>query len=494
MSSIPIDDQLEIPPFWTVQVVFDPDGTGHDFAYTMGLHDRGLPELHLYARPSLGSDPGADWKFSTRDCCSILNEFAAMLVRGTLEVGSTVTQEYDGGLAVVEFRVDPPGDKDELEAYGTHPEAPVLPLRWSLTRAPEGPAQPVASEVAQRARQRYLELLDGVATGMEGAVTGMALPSGWQLPEEPCFDPLQRFGPMTPLVLARAAQFWRADAATLKTFAVMAATVDDVATMSWPVVRARGLGRPAGRSRALDAVEDALDRLLWDERHDPWARRRLPQVVDSFVASLPRDLRESAARAQAEQNVRQCLHLGMLACLSGEVVADLADQELRLWSAGLWQAVSSPNGRPGTEWYASDAVLGRVRAMLAPLSVTQLLTLGTSHVELVLADSDDDPESREARYARLRSRLTSWALVSASGCPPARELVADPHLRIQLAVQCALAGADEWNPVHGLDDWLECVTSLLVHRPRLRADASQCFAEPFRDVLPGLARMLDEPV
>jgi len=67
-------DQLDVPPFWTVQAVFDPDGAGGDFAYTIGLSERGLPELHLYARPSLGQDPGADWKFSCRDCCGILNE------------------------------------------------------------------------------------------------------------------------------------------------------------------------------------------------------------------------------------------------------------------------------------------------------------------------------------------------------------------------------------------------------------------------------------
>ena len=51
-------------PDWQVTAVFDPEGGGRDFAYSVGLTDRGLPELHLWARPSLGDDPGADWKLS----------------------------------------------------------------------------------------------------------------------------------------------------------------------------------------------------------------------------------------------------------------------------------------------------------------------------------------------------------------------------------------------------------------------------------------------
>ncbi|GAA2147213.1 hypothetical protein GCM10009844_24220 [Nocardioides koreensis] len=58
-------DELRRAPFWQVQAVFDPDGEGGDFAYTIGLRERGLPELHLWARPTLGEDPGHDWGRST---------------------------------------------------------------------------------------------------------------------------------------------------------------------------------------------------------------------------------------------------------------------------------------------------------------------------------------------------------------------------------------------------------------------------------------------
>jgi len=80
MDTQPAHDRLDIHPFWQVQVVFDPDGTGADFAYTTGLHTRGLPELHIWARPSIGEDPGADWMLSTQDRGEVLNELAGLLV------------------------------------------------------------------------------------------------------------------------------------------------------------------------------------------------------------------------------------------------------------------------------------------------------------------------------------------------------------------------------------------------------------------------------
>jgi len=40
------------------------------------MHSVGLPELHLWARPTCGDDPAPDWKFSSRDLGALLNEFA----------------------------------------------------------------------------------------------------------------------------------------------------------------------------------------------------------------------------------------------------------------------------------------------------------------------------------------------------------------------------------------------------------------------------------
>jgi len=104
--------------FWRVQAVFDADGLGGDFAYTIGLHSVGLPELHLWARPTCGDDPAPDWKFSSRDLGALLNEFARLQLGGDLVVGSVVERSFDGGMARVRFEVDPPGDRAALEALG----------------------------------------------------------------------------------------------------------------------------------------------------------------------------------------------------------------------------------------------------------------------------------------------------------------------------------------------------------------------------------------
>ncbi|HET6627885.1 MAG TPA: hypothetical protein VFG63_15950, partial [Nocardioidaceae bacterium] len=408
MSTTPHDEQLDVRPFWTVQMVFDPDGQGHDFAYTIGLFEAGLPELHMYARPGDGADPGADWKFSTRDCCSILNGLASMLVRGSLDIGSTVRREYDGGLAVVDYRVDPPGDRDELEAYGIHPDASVLPVRWSLTRPPEGPAVPLSEEAERSARQRYEELLGRIDVDLP-------LPRGWELPAEPSFDVSQRFGPMTPLVLARAAHIFRSDARTVGDFAVLANAVEDAASLSYPAVRARAIGRASGRTAAIDAVVKELTRLFDEGPHDARLRRCWKQVVDDLMVEASRD-QPGIRRSHVDHNVRGALFTGILACLAGEVVADLADEELRLWATGPWEAASSSDGSPGPDWHAAESVLTTVRRVLAGLSAEALVCVGAAHYCRIM-DLVPGGGSEVRAYADLRNRVTSWALISAACCP-----------------------------------------------------------------------------
>lgn len=125
----------ERSPLWVVAAIFDPDGLGGDFSYTVGLHDRGAPELWLAARPSLGDDPGADWMFSLRDTCYLLNEFSWEWLDGTLQVGDRFERTYDGGLVTVRYQVDPPDDRDRPEAFQIAPGATVVPIRWSLHRS-----------------------------------------------------------------------------------------------------------------------------------------------------------------------------------------------------------------------------------------------------------------------------------------------------------------------------------------------------------------------
>jgi hypothetical protein len=484
MSTVSQNEALDDRPFWKVMAVFDPDGNGHDFAYTIGFFDRGLPELHMYARPSLGDDPGADWKFSQDDCCRIMNEFGWMLVRGTLDIGSTLRREYDGGLAVVDYRVDPPADRLELEAFGVRPGALVLPVRWSLTRPAEGPAALLSEEAEQRARQKYDEMLVGVDPEMP-------LPRGWELPVEPSFEVGQRFGPMTPLVLARAAQILQADPGTLSDFVVMTSAVADAASVSWPVVRARGLGRPVGRTAALDAVQDALVRLAEDGPQDARLRRCWKQLVDGFVVDRPRDY-PLVRRSEVKRIVLDRLFGGMLACLSGEVVSDVADLELRLWAAGPWQASASPDGQPGPEWHASEAVLERVRQILVGLGADVLLSVGAVHSGQLMAEKPGCVTGM--RYSELQGRLTSWAVVGGACCPPPQAVIPDCNAGILIALRCAVGLPEDIEPLCGLNDWLRCLTSMLVHRARLSPEDVSRFARPVRRLVPGLEELLNRPV
>lgn len=135
---------------WMVQAVFDPDGKGGDFAYTVGLADRDECELHVWCRPTDGSDPGADFMLSPRDAGGLLNRTAQQLLDGEVRIGSTFDVEFDGGLSKGSFTLGQPVDPDEVEAYGVAPGATVIPLRWSLHRPAPAPPQPLPTDVWSR--------------------------------------------------------------------------------------------------------------------------------------------------------------------------------------------------------------------------------------------------------------------------------------------------------------------------------------------------------
>jgi hypothetical protein len=92
-------------PAWPPRLSSEVSG---DFACTVGLADRDLPELHTWARPSEGDDPGFDWMLSDRDRHGVLMDFADDFVAGRVQVGSRRTQVYDDGLASVVYRLDAP--------------------------------------------------------------------------------------------------------------------------------------------------------------------------------------------------------------------------------------------------------------------------------------------------------------------------------------------------------------------------------------------------
>ena len=169
---------------WKVIVVFDPDQLGHDFAYTVGLHDRGLPELFLWARPTDGDDPGVDWMLSGIDLAGQLNEFGSRLVDGTLAPGASTDVEFDGGSTTAEMILRRPvaAHGGELEAFQTAPDAMLSEIRWSLHQRPIGPRRELEPHEVEQARDRLSAFI-----GADGAASVT-------------FPASARFGPHTPLV------------------------------------------------------------------------------------------------------------------------------------------------------------------------------------------------------------------------------------------------------------------------------------------------------
>jgi hypothetical protein len=327
MTLRPIDDSPTVP-FWRVQSVFDPDGNGKDFAYTVGLSTRGFPELHLWARPSLGEDPGEDWMLGLRDRCGVLNELAELLVSGALDIGDEVRREYDAGHAVVTYRVEEPGDRQELEAFAVAPDAVVLPVRWSLSRRPEGAPVPVEGA----AREVALTTYDEIRRRLDRRRTP---PVGWELPGEPDFAVDQRFGPLTPVVLGRAAQLWSADDDTLADLLHAEATVSYGHSTTWAISVAIALGREAGRRKQLEDLRVATEQLVEHLTTGPSGRRRWRAVVraadQAFWDSLDRE-----GRRRVERNCAELLRDAVTTCLMVEAVADVADPSLLLEGRGPW--------------------------------------------------------------------------------------------------------------------------------------------------------------
>lgn len=130
----PADDRMPVPTDWEVVCVTDPDGLGADFAYTVGLVRHGVPELHMWARPPDGHDPGADWKWSARDLMSILNHVGRQWLVGEIGLGDEWSEAVDQGLSTVRFQLYPAGLTPALDTFVAAPGSPLVTVRWSLER------------------------------------------------------------------------------------------------------------------------------------------------------------------------------------------------------------------------------------------------------------------------------------------------------------------------------------------------------------------------
>ena len=433
-------------PDWQVTAVFDPDGKGKDFAYTVGLFERELPELHLWARPSLGDDPGADWKFSPRDCCGILNELAWQLIDREVTIGDTWQRAYDDGTVTARFRLDPPGDRDELEALGIAPGASVLPVRWSLHRRPIGRPRPLGKRGLQRATTEYAAILAGL--GDDASV-----PDGWTL--TPTFVAAGELGPLTPMVTGRVAEFWSADAVTLSNVYLAGSVMDEGGGITWPIGRALAVARDFGRVEQANRTQDLARQLVESRLQQPGLEEELIEVI-GFRPS-------HGTPAQIHRALLDILTEVLWTVLSAEVVADGLTNTQRLHARGAWLTGLGPVGElPGPQWRAPRRVLDRLYAVLRPLGVATMIELVQRHCDEGLED-----------YQRMVGSALGWAVVAPAGCPWRNGLE-------------RLPGVFWPRPIVPLQQWATVMTSAACHRERLSADDVATLTTPFLDLVPQL--------
>ncbi|MGD7789120.1 hypothetical protein ACQCX2_12435 [Propionibacteriaceae bacterium Y1700] len=415
-TDAPVEDR---EPWWTVYSIHDDEGTGIDFAYTVGLHDRGCPELHVWARPDRGDDPGVDWMFSDSDRVELLNSLAWRLIDGELAVGDQWQEEFDAGLAVVEFRLDPPGYREHLEAFQIHPEAEVLPLSWALTRLPEPPVVPLDAEARAEA---VVELADVLADIRTDVRPGPPLPDGWHVPhlgedvDPDLFDEKRWLGPRTPFVMARAAVLAAADSDDwLWLLHSLSETAQLDLTDSMINIIAM-VARSVGRSAALMACNDAADALV-----DTLSSGEYAEQWSQFLARMAPDDQDGDGeewQTLAGEQLAGALGDQLRLLFATEVVADQVPEAILLTVRGPWIAGLRRDGDvPGPEWVASDGTIDWVLSLFEPLSRDDLLALIAGDEEWRMSDDD---------YLALVSDLHSEALTGPFGCPqfPLRDLPA----------------------------------------------------------------------
>jgi hypothetical protein len=308
---------------------------------------------------------------------------------------------------------------------------------------------------------------------------------GWAVPATPSFNVEQRFGPLTAVVLARAAQLWQADNKTLTELVDAAAATDAGWSLSSSMALANGVARPAGRRQQLAALEDAVHALVMLLTARPAAKKRWCEVARGFDAGLWDSL-DRPGRQNVQHNLARMLFQMTAGCLMVEAVADHASESLVLQARGPW--LSGLRGERvlcDPAWRAAPDVLAVVRRLLRPLDAQGLTTLAAIHH---LASRSTVPDAQA--YPELCARLESWALTSAAACPWQPVLSELPGWRPLLQ---SLPGA-VLGPMAELESWATCFSSALTHRARLTADDVRTFAAPCKVYLPQLEEVLNMPV
>jgi len=458
--------ELARDPWWQVIAVLedeDDDGVG-GFAYTVGLAGEGRSELHIRARPSLGEDPGLDWRFSSHDMVHLLNDAAWRLVDGRLGVGSEWEESYDAGQVTVRFTVGAATDAEEVEAFRAG-DATVHPVRWSLHREPEGPLAPMSEEQRAAAAEEY-------AAVVRLLPAGRAVLPGWELPASPHWSPEQRWGPRSPLVSARVQLMAHVSPGDMIEMLDLAFALSSRRMTGYAIVAARAAARPAGRSASIERlVDDASDLLAGLGL--TWGHAAWEATVAWVNDDEPDPLDDAVIKGLLGEVITP--YLVSVAC------EDLLPTDVLVHGAGPFVcAVSGCGLPPGPAWQAASHVVEATCSLVAAAGADGLVAAAAAWAD---ADGDD--------YADARGRIMSLCVTTPSMFPDWRTAL-PPRLvaEVEHAAVDGVDGVDEAD----VQEWLSVVTTVLSHRAMLSSDTVELVLACGEETMPGLRRLLDEPL
>jgi hypothetical protein len=362
---------------WQVVSFVDPAGTGSDLAFTRGLSAFDLPELLLWARPTEGLDPGADWLLTHRERSRLLNGWALELITGSLQSGMEREVRFDGGHSVARFRFGPPTLVSPLQHPYLPTEARVICAAWSLLRQATQPPAGLGAAAARR-MERWIAAAEAVTRGWRLRPGPLDRPEVRDPTERVWPDQLgslglgppgsDRFGPMTRWVDARIAQVLAADAD------VVAAFLERL--------------QLAGHARCEDCLLEQLTRLATRSHRNSATREasRVAQELGLTLAGPPGQSTSLWLRAVAvasatpdsdpptEATLRTTLSDGLEILLVSAVLADVATPSAMASAAGPWEWAVNDHRPPGRLWLARPAIRRAARELLAPATPALLVT------------------------------------------------------------------------------------------------------------------------
>lgn len=378
----------EIPDWTVMGVLAEGDGLP-EFSYTIGLHERGLPELFLWDRPSLGEDPGDDWSFHAQERGQMLNHWARRLIEGRLEPGMTWTEDMDLGLSSVTFAAGELVGPLEVEAVMLPSGAQVLPIRFSLRRDPLRVAAEVDEAAASQIRRWVADVVEALTTGRGPR------PSASSLPVPPYDTSLgQPFGPGGALVGALRTAFAAATHYELEDLLILSLEMERnglvyaqrVLAATEAYARAVGLHEQhaAAYSTALDDAATTTAR--------PQVRRELAEYVGE--RAWTRSGRE------AVDSMNHHLGVALAAAYTTAVVVDTLPGEVAM--SGLAPVLTALTAGSVRRLWCDDAARARAVQALADLTPAQVSAVtrrfdafgdetGALHVAALTGPGDTPP-------------------------------------------------------------------------------------------------------